>query len=165
MSATVALTAEQFKATVHKAAELLPQIENLPERVAKAEEIAADLKSQLREVNLARQAEHEARFRESGTEDEVVRAYAVDGDELKTDRSVRHAHHVNDLDDVASCREGAAFVGRSGEGVVRMLGGEQHGVFRWGLLDDPHPRTPWQRELQQLVDLRSLAKMGMSRRS
>ncbi|MEO0602304.1 MAG: phage major capsid protein, partial [Myxococcota bacterium] len=134
-------------------------------RFEKAEEIASDLKAQLREVNLARQAQHEQSFRASGTEDEVVRSYAVDGDELKTDRSVRRPHHVNDLDDVGSCREGAAFVGRSGEGVVRMLGGEQHGMFRWGLLDDPHPRTPWQRELQQLVDLRSLAKMAMSRRS
>ena len=161
---TVELSAEQFKATVNKAAELLPQIESLPERVAKAEEMATELKGQLRELNLARQAAHERSFREHGSEDEVVRAYAVDGDELKRDRSVRNPHHINDLSEPDTCREGAAFVGRSGQGVVRMLGGEQHGVFRWGLVDDPHPKTLWQRELQQLVDLRSLAKMAMAQR-
>lgn len=81
--------------------------------------------------------------------DSGLRQYKLGDDE--TIKRNRHAYVANEL------------------GKVRMIGHEVHGGngWRYGLLDDPNPRTAWQREFQGVVTLRNLVRVHQepSRRS
>lgn len=51
-------------------------------------------------------------------------------------------------------------------GQIRMTGHRtESGGFVYGLLDDPNPRTPWQRELQRAATMRTLVRAALNPKS
>lgn len=160
------LTRDAIAEGVVNARKALDGIEDLRERATKADEIIAGLRKDLRDVTLQRQAEHVRQYDPAGSDVDVLRCYTVDPDELARD-PISKNYQIRDL---GNRNDGTRdthpeYVGRKGEGdnvVVRMTGREEFGEYRPGLIDDPHPKTEWQRKLQYLVDLRSIAKMAIS---
>jgi len=73
------------------------------------------------------------------------------------DRSLRWYTAATDNDIKRNAR---SYLANDG-GHVRMRGHKTNGGkgWRWGVLDDPNPRTDWQREAQEVVTTRSIVRL------
>ncbi len=126
----------------------------------------AELVAAMNESNLQAAAARASVLDRSLTTDDaaMVRWYsAVSADEVKGQiLTAGKAYTAPRHDSPDSCWY------RSDKGILRLTYGtvvDQHGKalgFEYGLLDDPRPTTEWQKQLQDLVDLRSLIRAFQS---
>jgi hypothetical protein len=96
---------------------------------------------------------------EALTEDQaaVTRAYVV-GDSV-SDRQRSQVARVARHEGTKSVQGAAPLMGVEGVGVARIYGGEDDtGIYRHGVLDDPNPKSDWQRDAQTLANRVSLLK-------
>lgn len=115
---------------------------------------------ELRNLDTANQT-----YTPSGQDAELVSRYTLDA-EVVAGHAV-HPEGGGELRYAADNRSGAEYLaGKSSPKAVRMLSEwDELGNCSPGLLDDPEPVTPWQHRTQQLMELRSLGRIFLSRQN
>jgi HK97 family phage major capsid protein len=108
------------------------------------EQALTDLKTDLKAVKQAQDAANRAPV---GEQVDVHRGYCVA--EANRGQVRGGVADLRKAEKVSASR--SRWVG-SGGGVVRMLGGIERGRWAPGLLDDPAPKSDWQREAQQRAE-------------
>ena len=122
-------------------------------KIANLEAAMGDFQVSMRNLQAAQEAYHSARVdSRMGTASELACYLASDSDVVDVNARAYHgtgkAYHAND--------KGAVQLLSTERSIVHN--GKEHRYFSWGLLDDPAPRTPWQRDLQRAVQRRSLVR-------
>jgi hypothetical protein len=138
----VAATRERLNKTIHDMKGELSALKGADERATKAEQLAAQLKTDLDAV---KRAQADAANRPLTPDDvSVERAYC---------RPVGKNVRVADLGkgQAVTPKNGVTHLGSNG-GVVKLVGSVERGRWSYGLLDDPAPKDDWQREAQERAE-------------
>ncbi len=138
--ADVIKTQEALNKSIADIRSKLLSIDSLTERAAKSEQLAGQLQVQLDEV---KKAQAETKNRPQSPDDvSVERAYVRDAGQTRG---------VADVSQKGMVDQRSRFAGSKGAaGAVRLLGGVENRRWCPGLLDDPAPKSDWQREAQTI---------------
>jgi HK97 family phage major capsid protein len=124
-------------------------------KLGQIDKVVEDLK-EIRQAQTLERIER-GQHRPDGTDDAVTRAYVASEKAVGPAEVASLDGHLRYADDAHS--QNVSYVGKQGVGVVRMIGSEElGGHYEYGLLDDPKPKTDWQKHLQRLVEARSFAR-------
>ena len=141
-------------------------------RLAQLETASAELANSYRELRAAHSSAQ--KYTPAGTDDEARGRYCFAADSIRTqalDVSNRApdaagrpqtVQYANVDKGEVSGREFVVGKG-AGHGVRLLAEWDEDGHVEYGLLDDPEPATAWQHRLQEILEMRSLARMFMAR--
>lgn len=123
-------------------------------KIANIEQAMADFQTSMRNLQAAQEAHVSASYASRSGSSSELAAYLPSQDEYAGYADTRSYEGSN-----------KAFYA-SDNGAVQLLSAEKtyqhngktHKYFSWGLLDDPNPRTEWQREVQRAVQTRSIVR-------
>jgi hypothetical protein len=139
-------------------------------RLSALETASQELTSKYRELRAA-DARNQT-FTPHGTDNEARNRYCLAADAVKAqviDTSTAPQGGQRETVRYAAIDKGELsgrefLAGKSAPHAIRMLGEwDEDGHVEYGLLDDPEPATAWQHRLQEIVEMRSLARMFLTR--
>lgn len=144
MSDSVIKSQEELNKFVADAKVQLALIAPLTERAAKAEQLASQLQVKLDDLS---KAQSEANNRPQSPDDvSVERAYVRDANQTRGIADISQGANQKGMVD-----QRYRFAGAKGAGTaVRLLGGVEGRRYCPGLLDDPAPKSDWQKEAQTI---------------
>lgn len=154
-------TQAELQEFVAKAKAAMTEIVDLRERTVKAETLAAQLKAGMDAMSAQRVADGE--HIPEGTDGELVRSTyrrSLSQDDAQALGGVCDLRNEHSRE--RGFDEARRYVGGA-NGVVRMLGGVEHGSWEDGLLDDPAPKTQWHHDLQRKVEEAGVIKAVLGR--